>query len=103
MASKEDLPEFVSYFIPSVHAFRQQGGSLSIEEMETIVASGTKLSIDYAINEMVDEYDQEEILEYFKNCETSSLQVAQEELIDSGYNWEQLKLIRIKFLSVYGN
>jgi len=74
-----------------------------LEEMETIVASGTKLSLDYAINEMVDEYDQEEILEYFKNCETSSLQVAQEELIDSGYNWEQLKLMRIKFLSVYGN
>lgn len=74
-----------------------------LEEMETIVASGTKLSLDYAINEMVDEYDQEEILEYFKNCETSSLQVAQEELVDSGYNWEQLKLMRIKFLSVYGN
>lgn len=74
-----------------------------LEEMETIVASGTKLSLDYAINEIVDEYDQEEILEYFKNCETSSLQVAQEELVDSGYNWEQLKLMRIKFLSVYGN
>ena len=74
-----------------------------LEEMETIVASGTKLRLDYAINEMVDEYYQEEILEYFKNCETSSLQVAQEELIDSGYNWEQLKLMRIKFLSVYGN
>jgi restriction system protein len=43
MASKEDLPEFVSYFIPSVHAFRQQGGSLSIEEMETIVADKMQL------------------------------------------------------------
>jgi ATP-dependent DNA helicase RecQ len=74
-----------------------------LEEMETIVASGTKLNLDYAIEEMVDEYDQEEILEYFKNCETSSLQVAQEELADSDYNWEQLKLMRIKFLCVYGN
>ena len=74
-----------------------------LEEMETIVASGTKLNVDYAIDEMVDEYEQEEILEYFKSCETSSLQVAQEELADSNFNWEQLKLMRIKFLCVYGN
>jgi ATP-dependent DNA helicase RecQ len=74
-----------------------------LEEMETIVASGTKLNLDYAIDEMVDEYEQEEILEYFKNCETSSLQIAQEELADSNFNWEQLKLMRIKFLCVYGN
>lgn len=74
-----------------------------LEEMETIVASGTKLNLDYAIDEMVDEYDQEEIIDYFKSCETSSLQVAQEELSDSGFNWEQLKLMRIKFLCEYGN
>jgi ATP-dependent DNA helicase RecQ len=74
-----------------------------LEEMETIVASGTKLNLDYAINEMVDEYEQEEIIDYFKSCETSSLQTAQEELADSNFNWEQLKIMRIKFLSVYGN
>jgi ATP-dependent DNA helicase RecQ len=74
-----------------------------LEEMETIVASGTKLNLDYAIDEMVDEYEQDEILDYFKSCETSSLQVAQEELADSNFNWEQLKLMRIKFLCVYGN
>src|SRR6478672_12628055 len=68
-----------------------------LEEMETIVASGTKLNLDYAIDEMVDEYDQEEIIDYFKNCETSSLQVALDEMSDSNYNWEQLKLMRIKF------
>ena len=71
--------------------------------METIVASGTKLNLNYAIDEMVDAYDQEEIIEYFKSCETSSLQVAQEELSDSDFNWEQLKLMRIKFLCEYGN
>lgn len=43
-----------------------------LEEMETIVASGTKLNLDYAIDEMVDEYEQDEIMDYFKNCETSS-------------------------------
>ncbi|HVZ26199.1 MAG TPA: RQC domain-containing protein, partial [Sediminibacterium sp.] len=74
-----------------------------LEEMETIAASGTKLNLDYAIDEWLDEYDQEEIIDYFKNCETSSLQVAQEELSDNNYNWEQLKIMRIKFLSVYGN
>ncbi|MEJ7587825.1 MAG: DNA helicase RecQ [Ferruginibacter sp.] len=74
-----------------------------LEEMETIVASGTKLNLDYAINELVDQYEQEEIIDYFKACETSSLQIAQEELVDSGFNWEQLKIMRIKFLSVYGN
>ncbi|MDP3667350.1 MAG: DNA helicase RecQ [Sediminibacterium sp.] len=74
-----------------------------LEEMETIAASGTKLNLDYAIDEWLDEYDQEEIIEYFKSCQTSSLDVAQEELSENNYTWEQLKIMRIKFLSVYGN
>ncbi len=74
-----------------------------LEEMETIAASGTKLNLDYAIDEWLDEYDQEEIIEYFKGCQTSSLQIAQEELSENNYNWEQLKIMRIKFLSVFGN
>ncbi|MEP7111490.1 MAG: DNA helicase RecQ [Ferruginibacter sp.] len=74
-----------------------------LEEMETIVASGTKLNLDYAINELVDEYEQAEIIDYFKACQTSSLQIAQEELAESEFNWEQLKIMRIKFLCVYGN
>ncbi|HQV61817.1 MAG: DNA helicase RecQ [Chitinophagaceae bacterium] len=73
-----------------------------LEEMETIAASGTKLNLDYAIDEMLDEDDQDEIIEYFKSCETSSLQVAQEELAEYNFNWEQLKIMRIKFLSEYG-
>lgn len=73
-----------------------------LEEMETIAASGTKLNLDYAIDEMLDEHEQEDILEYFKGCETSSLQVAQQELSDGNFNWEQLKIMRIKFLAQYG-
>ena len=73
-----------------------------LEDMETIAASGTKLNLDYAIDEMLDDEEQEEILEYFKGCETSSLQVALEELSDGNYNWEQLKIMRIKFLGMYG-
>ena len=74
-----------------------------LEEMETIAASGTKLNLDYAIDEWLDEYDQADILAYFKNCETSSLAIAQEELSENDYTWEQLKIMRIKFLSVVGN
>jgi ATP-dependent DNA helicase RecQ len=74
-----------------------------LEEMETIAASGTKLNLDYALTEMLDEYDREDIMEYFKTCETSSLQIAQQELSEGNYSWEQLKMMRIKFLSEYGN
>jgi ATP-dependent DNA helicase RecQ len=74
-----------------------------LEEMETIVASGTKLNLSYAIDDMLDEEEQDEIIDYFRSCETSSLEVAQEELSDGGYDWDQLKIMRIKFLSEFGN
>jgi ATP-dependent DNA helicase RecQ len=74
-----------------------------LEEMETIAGSGTKLNLDYALSQILDEYDQEEIIDYFKGCETSSLQVAQDELSEHNFTWEQLKLMRIKFLGQYGN
>lgn len=73
-----------------------------LEEMETIAASGTKLNLGYAIDEMLDEEDQDEIIDYFKTCETSSLDVAQQELAEFDFNWEQLKIMRIKFLSEFG-
>ena len=73
-----------------------------LEEMETITASGTRLNLDYAIDELLDENDQEEILGYFKGCETASLPVALEELSDFNFTWEQLKIMRIKFLNKYG-
>ena len=74
-----------------------------LEEMETIAASGTKLNLNYAVDEMLDEYEQDEIIDYFKSCETSSLDVAKQELSESNFSWEQLKIMRIKFLSEYGN
>lgn len=73
-----------------------------LEEMETIAASGTKLNLSYAIDEMLDENDQDEIIEYFKSCDTSSLEVAQKELAEFDFSWEQLKIMRIKFLNEYG-
>jgi len=74
-----------------------------LEEMETIVASGTKLNLDYAIEDLMDEYEREEIIDYFKGCQTSSLEVAKQELSDGNYSLEQLKIERIKFLCEYGN
>jgi ATP-dependent DNA helicase RecQ len=74
-----------------------------LEEMETIVASGTKLNLDYAIEDWVEEYEREEIIDYFKGCQTSSLDIAREELSDGNYTMEQLKIMRIKFLCEYGN
>jgi ATP-dependent DNA helicase RecQ len=74
-----------------------------LEQMETIAASGTKLNLDYAVDEMLDEFEQDEIIDYFKSCETSSLDVARQELADSNFSLEQLKIMRIKFLSEYGN
>ncbi|MBS1667598.1 MAG: DNA helicase RecQ [Bacteroidetes bacterium] len=73
-----------------------------LEEMETIAASGTKLNIDYAIDEMLDDDEQDEIIDYFKSCETSSLEVARQELSDGDFTLEQLKIMRIKFLNEYG-
>ena len=74
-----------------------------LEEMETIVASGTKLNIQYTVDDMIDEYDQDDIMEYFKGCQTSSLDIARQELSEGDYSWEQLKIMRIKFLCEYGN
>ncbi len=74
-----------------------------LEEMETIVASGTKLNLDYAIEDWMEEYEREEIIDYFKGCQTSSLDIAREELSDGNYSFEQLKIVRIKFLCEYGN
>ena len=74
-----------------------------LEEIETIVASGTKLNLDYAIEDWIEEEEREEIIEYFKGCQTSSLEKALEELSAGNYSMEQLKIMRIKFLCEYGN
>ncbi len=90
--------------IPLETIAKNKGWKISelLEEMETIAASGTRLNLGYAIDEMLDEEDQDEIIEYFKTCETSSLDLAQQELAEFDFNWEQLKIMRIRFLSEYG-
>jgi ATP-dependent DNA helicase RecQ len=74
-----------------------------LSEIERIVASGTKLDISYYINEYVDEYHQEEIIEYFSEAESDSVEMALEELGHDEYTEEEIRLMRIKFISEVGN
>lgn len=73
-----------------------------IKEMEAIVFSGTKLNIDYAIEDLLDEDQQEEIHEYFMEAETDKIQEALDEF-DGDYDDEELRLMRIKFTSDVAN
>jgi len=81
--------------------------SLSIDELlteiESIVAAGTKLDINYYVNEYVDPYHQEEIFEYFREAETDSIQDAIVDLGENEFNEEEVRIMRIKFLSELGN
>jgi ATP-dependent DNA helicase RecQ len=80
---------------------------LSLDEMlteiERIVSSGTKLDISYYINEHIDEYHQEEIYDYFSEAETDSIAEALAELGESEFTEEEIRLMRIMYLSEVGN
>ncbi len=73
-----------------------------IKEMEAIVFSGTKLNIDYWLDDLLDEEQQEEIHEYFLEAETDKIEDAMEEF-DGDYDDEELRLYRIKFISEVAN
>ena len=73
-----------------------------LDEIEAIVYSGTKINISYFINEVIDEDHQEDIFEYFKEAESDSLEDAIQEL-GSDYTEDEIRLMRIKFLSELGN
>ncbi len=72
-------------------------------EMETIVASGTKLNLNYCLEQELDEYEQEDIFDYFRSNHDDDLQAAYEEFKDRNVTLEHLQMMRIKFLSEYGN
>ena len=73
-----------------------------VEEMETIVFSGTKLNISYWIDELLDEDQQEELYEYFMEAESDDIAKAIEEF-DGEYEEEDIRLYRIKFMSDVAN
>lgn len=74
-----------------------------LTEIENICYSGTKLNLDYYINDVLDHDKQEDIYEYFLNAETDDIQVALEDEDNDEYSEEELRLMRIKFLSEYAN
>ena len=73
-----------------------------LDEIEAIVYSGTKININYFINEVIDEDHQEDIFEYFKEADTDALGAAIKEL-GSEYTEDEIRLMRIKFISELGN
>ena len=73
-----------------------------LDEIEAIVYSGTKISINYFLDEIMDDERQEDIFDYFKESESDDLKSAFEEL-GNEYSEEEIRLIRIKFLSEMGN
>lgn len=73
-----------------------------LDEVEAIVYSGTKINIDYFLDEIMDEDHQEDIFEYFKESESDDIEEAITEL-GRDYTEEEIRLVRIKFISELGN
>jgi ATP-dependent DNA helicase RecQ len=74
-----------------------------LKEVETIVNSGTKLNLNYYIDEVIDEDKQEEVFDYFRKAEIDSIDDALVELGSDDYTREEVQLMRIKFMSELGN
>jgi ATP-dependent DNA helicase RecQ len=74
-----------------------------VTEMEAIVNSGTKINIEYYINTILDQDKMDEVFEYFREAETESVEAALNELGEDNFSEEEIRLVRIKFLSEMGN
>ncbi len=74
-----------------------------LTEIESIVNSGTKITIDYYINEVLDQEEQDIIFDYFNDAETESVDDAMVALAEYDFSEEEIRLMRIKFMSEMGN
>ena len=74
-----------------------------LDEIEAIVYSGTKINIDYFLDEIMDPDHIDEIFEYFSSAETDKIDAALNELGEDDYSETEVRLVRIKFLSEIGN
>ena len=91
--------------LPLEDIAKSQGKNLGdlIVEIENIVASGTKINIDYHLNNILDEDTQQEIYDYFlEDAETDDISAAYDEF-DGDYSEEELRLMKIKFMSEMAN
>jgi ATP-dependent DNA helicase RecQ len=101
---KVQLIQNIDRKLPLEDIGKSQGKSMDeiIEEIEGIVASGTKVNINYYINDILDEDNQEEIFDYFSEAESDDISLAVKEF-DGDYSEEELRLMRIKFMSEMAN
>ena len=74
-----------------------------LEEVEAIVYSGTKINIDYFLDEVMDSERVDEIFDYFSTAETDKVSAALDELGENDFSETEVRLVRIKFLSEMGN
>ncbi len=74
-----------------------------LKEVESIVNSGTKLNLGYFVDEMIDQDRQDEVYDYFKTAENDAIETALNELGEEDYSFEDIQLMRIKFMSELGN
>ena len=83
----------------------QKGWSMEelIDEMEIICFAGTKLNLDYYLDQIMDEDLQDDIMNYFMNAESDDIKEAMDEFDGEDITEEDLRLMRIKFLSEYAN
>jgi ATP-dependent DNA helicase RecQ len=101
---KVQLIQNIDRKLPLEDIGKAQGKSLDevIEEIEAIVSSGTRVNINYYINDILDQDNQEEIYDYFNEAETDDIDLAVKEF-DGDYSEEELRLMRIKFMSEMAN
>lgn len=101
---KVQLIQNIDRKLPLEDISRAQGKSMNeiVDEIEAIVLSGTKVDISYYLNDILDEDNQEEIYDYFREADSDSLLDAYNEF-DGDYSEEELRLMRIKFMSEMGN
>jgi ATP-dependent DNA helicase RecQ len=74
-----------------------------LDEIEAIVYSGTKINIDYFLNEVMDPDHIDEIFDYFNSAETDKIDAALDDLGENDYSETEVRLVRLKFLSEIGN
>ena len=101
---KVQLIQNIDRKLPLDDIGQAQGKSVDqvIEDISAIVSSGTRVNINYYIDDILDEDNQDEIYDYFSEAETDDLKLAYDEF-DGDYSEEELKLVWIKFMSEMAN
>ena len=108
MANKSQTKIFIIQSIDRKIDLEELAESRSLEfselisELETIVMSGTKINIDYYLNDILEEDSQQEAIDYFRETESDDIDAAIEDLGDE-FSEEEVRLMRVKFISEMGN